>query len=350
MTNSEQLRRARPIAVISLLAAALFSQGCETVKKGVYGTEHAEITPFAQKTVEVIGVENMLMNDNELVWLRIYADKDFVELDRMQTLLADLDFFRSQIISYSVELVRITELYGSGKPRVEAFADSVDENLRGPVIDDLGVPEQQWDAVMQDIREQKDFLGALRAFQPIVNTAGDFYDGLVDEIEYTVLNGVRVGFDKRIQKDFADANEFGERHYRHRNEIFRALNYVDAYQRGDENAIVELRRENFPIDPELLEEDKPDFAQTRKLQLELQAMLAESTQVRESFDKDINDYVAVYSELDAKVIEVLNNTRIARLQFHSWARAHQALANGVKEPGKWMELAIKAGSMLPSPF
>ena len=99
-----------------------------------------------------------------------------------------------------------------------------------------------------------------------------------------------------------------------------------------------------------MKENKPNFAQTRKLQLALEAMLAESTQVLQSFEKDRSDYLSIHAELDAKVLEVLNNIGVARLQFHSWARAHQALANGVKEPGKWMELAIKAGSLLPSPF
>ena len=114
--------------------------------------------------------------------------------------------------------------------------------------------------------------------------------------------------------------------------------------------IVELRRHNYSINPELLKEDKPDFRETRKLQLELQAMLAESTEVLQSFEKDRDDFLSIHAELDAKVIEVLNNISVARLQFHSWARAHQALANGVKEPGEWMELAIKAGSLLSSPF
>jgi hypothetical protein len=68
----------------------------------------------AQKTVEVIGVNNMLLHDDELVWLRKFADNDFAELDRLQLLLEGLDFFRSKIVSYSIELVRVSELYREG--------------------------------------------------------------------------------------------------------------------------------------------------------------------------------------------------------------------------------------------
>ncbi len=350
MTNLDQIRRVRPATVIPLFAVALFGQGCETVSKGIYGTEYAEITPFAQKTVEVIAVENMRLNDTELVWLRDYADADFVDLDRMQAMLANLDLFRSHVVGYSVELVRVSELYQAGKPMVEAYADSVDENLRDPVINHLGVSEQKWNAALDNVRAQQNFLGALRAFQPIVSSAGEFYDGLVDDIEDILLTRVRPGFDKRIQKDFADVIEFGKRHYRQRNEIFTALSLVDDYQRGDKNAIVGLRNHNFTIDPELLKADNPGFRQVRELQLELEKRLAENTQVLQSFEKDRNEYLSMYKELDAKVAEVLNNISIARLQFHSWARAHQALANGVEKPGEWMELAIKAGSLATLSF
>lgn len=331
--------------IVPLLAVTMFIQGCETLNKGVYGTEHAEITPFAQKTVEIIGVSNMLLRDDEFVWLRAFADDDFAELDRLQSLLAVLDFFRSNIVSYSVELVRVSEVYGSGPTAVEAFADSVDENLRVTVIERLKVTEQEWNAVLSNIRSQKDLLGGLRAFQPIVNTAGEVYAKLMDEIESSVLFDVRAGFDQRIQAEYADILEFEDRHYRYRDELFRALVSVDDYRLGDVTAIQDLRNQNFLIDPALLATDQPDYQQTRRLHLELQNMLIESTTLLQSYYQEREDYLAVRSELDKKEIEILNDITLARLQFTSWAQAHQALANGVKEPGTWMALAVQAGKL-----
>lgn len=47
------LRMPGKLAATSIVATAvLLSQGCQSVTEGLSGTEHAEITPFAQKAVE----------------------------------------------------------------------------------------------------------------------------------------------------------------------------------------------------------------------------------------------------------------------------------------------------------
>jgi len=161
------------LAASGLLSALLLTQGCQTVTEGFTAQEHAEFTPFAQKTVEVIGVDNIQLRDDELIYLRSYADESFVQLDRLQELLNQTEVFRSKVILYSVELVRVSEIYTTEEEMIAAFAQSIDDNLRAPVTGYLDVSEQQWDAILADVREQESMLGALRAVQPIVNQAGE---------------------------------------------------------------------------------------------------------------------------------------------------------------------------------
>lgn len=39
--------------------------------------------------------------------------------------------------------------------------------------------------------------------------------------------------------------------------------------------------------------------------------------------------------------EVLSALTVARLQIVAWTRAHQAMAQGVKDPGKFLEIALQ---------
>ncbi|MGI9341873.1 MAG: hypothetical protein ACR2QV_03435 [Gammaproteobacteria bacterium] len=332
--------------VLTILIAIALTQGCQTVTEGFTPQERTEITPFAQKTVEVIAVDNIQLRDDELLYLRQYVDDTFTELDRLQDLLKRVDVFRDRIITYSVELVRVSELYQTDAERVAAYADSLDVNFRDQVINNLEVSEQEWNAVLADVREQQDLLGALRAVQPILTKATEYYDRLMTDIETTVLFGVRAEFDLRIQAEYAELLEFTERYYRYRDETLDAINMLDDYERGDEDAYRRLREKNYVIGKILVDTDTPSQKQIDTMWRTLQEELTTNTEFGRNFDKDLDDYVATRSELDRKEAEVLADLSVARLQFVTWARAHQALANGVKEPGKWMELSIKAAQLV----
>jgi len=332
------------------LSLLVLVTGCTTVKEGFVGTEREDITPFAQKTAEVIGVDNIRLRDDELVYLRMYVDDSFEAIDRLQELLIRMDVFQNKVIQYSVDLVRVTELYDSDEEQVAAYAQSIDESLRGPVTDYLGVAEQDWDAVLADVRAQDDLLGALRAVQPVVTRAGDYFEELVAEMEATVIFEVRTEFDRRIQAEFSDLLEFAERHYRYRNELLDAAVHLDDYERGDKEAIARLRAKDYIVDLSTLPSDSPTQAQVRETGRVLLEELQMTSEVGRNLEVDIDDYMATRAELDRKETEVLADMSLARIQFVTWSRAHQALAAGVKDPGSWMELSIKAAKAVSEVF
>jgi len=138
-----------------------------------------------------------------------------------------------------------------------------------------------------------------------------------------------------------------ERYYRYRDETLDAMNMLDDYERGiNPNAIAELRAKNYLIDPALIPGDQLNQQQIKTLWKKLADELTANTEFGKNFDQDIEMYVSTRAELDRTEAEVINDLTLARLQFVTWARAHQALANGVQDPGKWMELAIKGAKVV----
>jgi hypothetical protein len=346
MISSEQRMIPRSLAFSTFLLLVTVATGCTTVKEGFGGTEREDITPFAQKTVEVIGVNNIRLRDDELVYLRLYVDDTFVALDHLQDLLIRMDTFQDKVITYSVDLVRVTELYETDEEQVEAYAQSIDDNLRAPVTSYLGVTAQEWDTVLADVRAEEDLLGALRAVQPVVTRAGEYFEELVTEMEATVVFEMRAEFDRRIQAEYAQILKFLSKQYAYRDELMDVASHMDDYERGDEDAIARVRAKDYIVDLSALPNDSPTPAQLREAGRILLEELQLTTEVLRNLEPDVEGYKATRSELDRKETEVLADMGLARVQFATWARAHQALAAGVKDPGSWMELSIKAAKIV----
>jgi len=350
MISREEQLIPRVLTLSGLLLLAIVSAGCTTVKEGFGGTEREDITPFAQKTVEVVGVGNIRLRDDELLYLRLYVDESFEALDYLQELLIRMDTFQDKVITYSVDLVRVTELYKNDAEQVAAYAQSLDDNLRAPVTGYLAVTEQEWEAVLADVRGQKDLLAALRAVQPILTKAGDYFEELVVEMEATIIFDVRTEFDLRIQAEYESLLTFADKHYRYRDELLDVAIHLDDYERGDKDAITRLRAKDYIVDLSTLPNDSPTQAQVRKTGQILLEELQMTTEIGRNLEPDIADYIATRAELDRKETEVLADMGLARVQFVTWSRAHQALAAGVKDPGEWMELSIKAAKIVKEVF
>ena len=333
------------LPLTAIVGFAAIAMGCSS-SSGFRSTEREDVTPFAQKTVEVLGLQNIQLRDNELIYLRPYADSDFVELDQLQAMLERTDDFRDRVISYSVDLVRVTEMYDNEADKVAAYADGVDNHLREQAVAALDMSAQDWDTVMTDVRAQPDFLAALRAVQPIINKAGQFYEELLFEIEKEVLVEVRNEFDRRIQAEYAEPIRFIENYYNRRDEILLGLNLIHAYRHGDTVAAEGIRDVNAVVHPSLL--PKGDFTakDIDAIDDALRDELIQNTLLLKQLEDDVDDYEKTRDELDRKETKVIASLGLARLQFVTWSRSHQALANGVEEPGKWMELSIKAGDLL----
>ena len=335
--------------LILAAVAVLVTTGtaCTSTGGGMRGREYADITPFAQTTVEVVGLQNIRLRDSDLVYLRPYADdEDFVELNQLQALLDQTDTFRDRVISYSVDLVLVTEMHTSEKDTVAAYADSIDSLLKDSVIDAEILSEQGWNEILTDIRAAPDFLAALRAFQPVINEAGTFYDDLLTEIESEVLVEVRAGFDRRIMAEYGPPIRFLESYIGRRDEIFAGLVLTDVYRHGDAAAADRLREGNIVLDRSLIPKGAFTTKDIDAIEKALRDELTVNTNMLDQIKEDDADFQATRAELDRKEAEVIASLGLARLQFLTWARSHQALANGVEEPGKWMELSVKAGKLL----
>jgi len=329
------------MVVISVL---LFGQACTSITEKFTGTEREEIAPFAQKTVEVLVVENIQIRDNELIHLRRFVDDTFVELDELQRHMEKVELYRDKLVEYSIDLVRLTDLYEKESERIAAYASHLEQMVGMTELNRLGISEADWTDILADIRSQDTFLDALRTFQPVINTASRDFGVLITRIETELLVAVRRGFDRRIEAHYMEVNEFLLIQHNTRKELLAAMIALDKYRRGDSEAIAGFRQKNFPIS-KIFSSNTPSERQLAILEKDIRERIRQSTMLIAELEPDYTNYVNARTELDQKEVEIFGALTIARLQVETWTQAHQALANGVKETGDLMQLTMDAAGL-----
>jgi hypothetical protein len=336
----------RVLAIISIL---LLGQGCTTITEQLFGKKSEQITPFAQKTVEVLVIENVQIRDSEFIHLHRYVDDTFVELDELQKRMRYVDLYRDKLITYSMELVRLTELHENESDRVAAYAAHIEQTVGKSELNRLGISDQEWQQILTDIRSQQTLLGALRQFQPVINRAARDFEALIKKIESEMVVAVRVEFDRRIEANYRDINTFLSREHEKRDQLLAAMNVIDEYRQGNKQAITEYGQKHTPAG-KLFASATPGEKQLIEIETDLRERIKNSSMLISELKSDYVDYEKARAELDQKETGVYNDLTIALLHVTTWSQAHQALANGVEDPGEWMELSIKAAKLARDMF
>lgn len=305
------------------------------------GSEREEIKPFAKTTVDVLVVEDIQIRDNELVYLRRYVDDSFVELDELQRYMRQIRLYKNRLVEYSIELVRLTEEHEQESARVAAYASHLEQIVKIPELDQIGITEAEWSETLTNIRNQDSFLNALRAFQPVITAATIDFAAVITRIESELLASARKEFDRRIESSFREVNQLRLILHEKRRELLAAMIAVEQYRGGDATAIADFRRSGTYLD-ESFSSNSPDENQLAEFESDLRERISYSTMLLAETDADYAIYEKTRAELDRKEIEILEALTIARLQIETWTQAHHALSRGVKKPGELMQLTVNA--------
>ncbi len=291
------------IAIV--LMAALLASGCATVKEGFVGAVSEHIDPFAEASIELMTLDRIEFRRTELVYLRPYYE-DNAESAELSELLAGIDRYRDDIVNYSLELVHIASSFPTDEAKCNALAESIGSSAEIEVLGGVGPSNEDLRQLADDLRGQTDFLECLRTVQPMVERSGDALQREISRAEDELVPALVAQLDASIEEEYSVVIAQLDSIYERRDGLLRQLLAIDAGEGNSSDrarVIGALRAEN-----ELLE----------------------------LLDRDVADYKATHVELDIEEQEILDGLELARRQALSWVRAHEDLAEGVRNPGRWL--------------
>ena len=291
------------IAIV--LMVALLVSGCATVKEGFVGAVSEHIDPFAEASIELMTLDRIEFRRTELVYLRPYYEDNEASAE-LSELLAGIDRYRDDIVNYSLELVHIASSFPTDAAKCNALADSISAGTENEIVAGIGPSDEDLRQLADDLRGQTEFLECLRTVQPMVERSGDALQREISRAENELVPVLVAQLDGSIEEEYSVVIAQLDSIYERRDGLLRQLQAIDD---GEGNAsdrariIDKLRAEN-----ELLE----------------------------LLDRDVADYKATHAELDTEEQEILDGLELARRQAMSWVRAHEDLAEGVRNPGRWL--------------
>jgi hypothetical protein len=324
----------------AMLAVGLVA-GCSTVKEGFIGDEHENILPFAEQTVASMAVERIEFRDTDLTYIRALADPDSPEIQKLRQLLAVADEFRDEIVYYSVEIVRVSEMVLAEEDKVLEYADTL-EIMRRQFNVTLDVSDAEFGEIVADVRSQATLLAAFRAVQPLIDRVGDRFEHLIREIEEQALVDVVDYVDDVVEAHYAVVIAYNDILVQRRDELLTGLSLINDYRRGDELAMNEFQNLSLVTNYNLEVPATPSVKVIESLEISLLNLMETDNRVTSYLQIDIDAYLSSHEELNREEAEIINGLSIARTQIVAWTRAHQAMANGARDPGKWLKIAMEA--------
>jgi len=317
--------------------------GCSTVKSGLVGAERENIVPFAEQTVAAMALERINFRDSEFAYLRAIAEPGAPEIERLRDMLRIAEKFRDDVVYYSFELVRISEMETTEQEKVQDYAEIL-QTMQQRISLRLDLDADALSVIDSDIRSQTSLLAALRAAQPLIDEAARKFDELIDELEVSVLHSAVVYLDDLIESHYGVYVEHNAMMNHRRDELLIALARIRDIRLGDAAAVENLRALSILSEGDLTVPDNPSSAQLTKLEEFVLAQMRRDNEIFEYVSVDIDAYLKAHAELDREEKEVLDGLNIARLQIVAWARSHQVMANGAREPGRWLKVVMDATS------
>jgi hypothetical protein len=325
------------IRFASALLISIVLSGCATVQKGFVGEEHENVAPFAEATIQFLGAKAVDFRSNELIYLRQYLNEGDQDIEKLRQLLQRVDNFRNEIVYYSVELVRVSESSSDGSGKARDLAQTLNGRFRTQILGNTDMTATEYDELIAAVASEEEFLSALRAVQPLIAKSGDAYEDLIREIEEKAIPAARRFLDAKIENEFAvEIAQLGVV-YSRRDELMTGLQHINAYRLGDKDATKSLGSSGIIFNSDYFLPASPSNKQLEKTKDHLISELKKEHKILELMQDDVDSYFAAHAELDREMSEIDDGLSVARRQVIAWIRGHQGLADGVRDPGKWLK-------------
>lgn len=324
-----------------LLLFVLGAYGCASVKTGLVGERHENLAPFAATTVEFLGSASVDFRENELIYLREFYDSDTREISRLKNLLGRVDAFRDEIVFYSVELVRIADEDQAETEKSAELADALMGEFRESYLRHTDMSPADFDATVVAIRQQESLLDALQLLQPLIVKTGDYFENLIREAEDEAMPDARSLLDAAIEEEYGTIKRQLEIIYERRNELLNGLQMIRAFRRGDDQALQGFNGSTILANKSYALPVNPSDAELDRTKSYVIQQLQEEEVILGLLERDVSDYIATRAELDAEEAEIVDGLNLARRQIITWIRAHELLAAGVRDPGRWFKAALQ---------
>ena len=338
--NHQTLQRRVPWSwLIRLLNGAMLLfilTGCASMSDKFSPTTRANMGIFADNTIAILNDVDLSIKRNEAVFSRRFFDENGSDEKRMSALNNNMQIALYNIVDYSVTLVNMAESGRTEKEKVAAYADHL-IRFKKDILSGPGMTSEQFDADIEDIKNQPDFLLALRSAQPIISAA--VMDAFMELKELTeIIQIVANKIDMKIDEEYADIIRYQQKIQNEKSRILASFEIIYDAFRTDNPDLSKLTESGAVWLPEIIPQGRPTKKDLQAIVKHLRARLDALHTIQQEILPYWEDYRATHRELDDLTDKTVDEVKKVRRILLVWERAHQKMASGVVDPAEWFDM------------
>ncbi|QGX38694.1 hypothetical protein [Permianibacter aggregans] len=297
-------------------ASALFLSACSSVEKKFSGEQIPNISHFSEQTNALLGEFSATALSTEadqigdLLNAKGAAERQYRDNVRV------INGLLAGVRDYSAKLVNIAEMRGSESEKIAAYHALLHEYVPG-LTTALKLPEDHFQATLQDVLRQENLRKAIRQAEPIVEAAVTQLHNELNLVEQSA-DAVVASARQRLQNHFQPLLDSQAPLYAEKTDLLKQ--YVKVLEQRS--------------------------AQTQALPGGTRQRIQDLLTVQALLEKDWQHYQQQREALARLTNTVREESARLRYFMHVWARAHQKMATGVYLPAEWFDLNDLPGQLL----
>jgi hypothetical protein len=314
------------ILVVSMTSCALFK-----------GKTEPDLAPFAEQTIIMAGNVNHGFADIRTIYLREEAARS-PEAQELRDMVGKIRVFMRAIVSYSLQVVTLSQSSKTGPERAETLADFIEEML-DPVVEqkdvELHYQKVRLDEILNSIREQETLIDALRVGQPLVDeaayVAGAFLDDFKDK-QMQAAQSISDSIDEEFYAIISYENILQEQETL----TLELHERLAQYALGDETALEAIKEEIKGRKSVAFEginiEDGLDTDELFKVEERILGRLNKIATLRSDIEPELVQYRIKQRELDKVIRQVDKSLGETRATIFIWNKTHLKMSEGLTQP------------------
>jgi hypothetical protein len=303
--------------------------GCASFK----ASKRLDVGPFAENTVGMIGEVQRVTKP--VVWVHLKKYEQSPAILEVRRAYAPARRLMRSVALYSTQIVSIYESPLPDDRKAALLAQYLDESVRERLKENASarmfLSPGTLDSSVTQVRQARDFLGALGAAQPVVSAALSYGNSVYDSIE-VMIDAAGQDLNARIEEEFAPLKRQIADLTSLQLDATRVYTLLSRYRKGDEPALDSLRALDPAAAAALPEGKRPSEASLDAAEKKILAEIDTHMRLRQDLLAQFEVYGAEQRELDELRTRAMESARLGRITLILWARSHRNLAAGVTVP------------------
>lgn len=319
-----------PILTLCLLG------GCTSYKKKFHNKTIANIGYFTDNTITMLSDLDLRIKQEDTLLVRRFINLSAPEEKQLSALNDDLERGLENIVRYSIEIVNIAESDTTEIHKVQLYADYL-VTFRESIVATKKVDLDLFKNTIEQVREQTEFIEALRKAQPLLNAAIMAGALQINTLTQTIeILSQKV--DTRIEIEYADIIRYRTKLDHEKSALLSAFETLyEAYQNTPPD-LTKLRKSGVFRNPEILPKERPSHKDLQKIAAHLEERMEKLLWMQKAIQPNWNDYLATHQELDKLTDKTIRSAHHTRIILLIWMRTHQNMVAGKMADAEWFDL------------